>query len=276
MLTKRLFLYRLNVDLCLARRWVKGGWELCQAKGLVHMWTFTLKTVESSAEFARRWNKLNLYLKRALPGWSGIRTFELHPGKWGEFSHGLHCHFVTGKRFPIRSVLPMAEAAGWGRVDVTLLPSEARYYAAKYLSKKRPACMKGMRLMACIGMADDVRARQVGIDSMRSKCFRQCQASSNDTYRKPWSELSWPEKLHAVNALEWSVHVSGLVWSELRCRFQAPERAGHEETRALRRGVNVPLLDVQSDDLDAYTAQRLRSGLGFRTILNSDLAAYAN
>jgi len=204
MLTRRYFAFRSNVQRL-------GG-------AYLSLWTFTLVDVVEPKEFTKAWNRLLTYLKRHQPKWSGVRVYELHPGKWGEFSHGLHVHVVTNKFFDLTWVLKIAKSAGWGRIHwQPLTRPESAEYIGKYLNKKRPGALKGMRLQATFGMRF-TRLRDIEIQSTRARLFRSAPEMAFPDGRK-WIERNWMEKLQLVARLEWEVVARGLEWCDTRRAF---------------------------------------------------------
>lgn len=163
MLSRAMFCFRSNV-------------AALTANGRSYLWTFTFADAVDYLALRSAWNRLLTALQRRLPAWSGVRVYEVHPGKWGEFSHGLHVHVVTNARFEVDTVRGVAEACGWGRVHVVRQKYSMRevlaHYLAKYLSKKRPFALKGWRLWACFNMPDRVRLGDIVIDSLRSNLLR--------------------------------------------------------------------------------------------------------
>lgn len=110
------------------------------------------------------WHHLLVTLRRWVPGWAGVRVFEMHNGKLqfridgvtiGE-SHGLHVHFLATRFHWVRDVHALAKAIGWGRVHVTRVKQQDKEkvaaYLGKYLSKARPDELKGVRLVGYVGM----------------------------------------------------------------------------------------------------------------------------
>lgn len=176
------------------------------------MWTFTLADVCEVKEFGKRWNKLLIYLKRHQPKWNGIRVFEMHPGRWGEFSHGYHVHVVTSKFYDLTWVLSIAKKAGWGRVDWRPLTTrEDGEYVAKYLQKKRPATLKGVRLVSTFGIKGATRLKDIECVNTRSRIFKMMAKTILPDGRR-WESAGWNERLAIVAAWEWRVVAEDMVW----------------------------------------------------------------
>lgn len=138
--------------------------QLCARTGRLYFWTFTLPTKIPVKDAAKMWARLADYLKRHVPGFAGVRVFEEHPGRaffsllygvsFGE-SHGLHVHFLSTRFYDVSLVRHVAQNLGWGRIHVKRVDQNRERvanYMAKYLSKKRPENLKGMRLVGYVGM----------------------------------------------------------------------------------------------------------------------------
>jgi len=169
--------------------------------GRLYLWTFTLSDCVAYLDLRIAWNRLLTYLKRQLPSWAGVRVYEVHPGKWNEFSHGLHVHVVCNKFHKVDLIRDVAKSARWGRVHVQRLRPGTEYYAGKYLSKERPPALKGWRLQATFGMPLGFRTRLCDIvcESMRDSLFRIGHAL--DAFRG----LGWQEKLSTVATWHWQI-----------------------------------------------------------------------
>jgi len=166
--------------------------------GRLYLWTFTRRECESLNESRAEWNKLLIYLRRKLPAWSGIRVFECHPGKWGEFSHGLHVHVLCNAFHDVNLVREAARNADWGRIHVRRIKANRWSYVAKYLFKPRIAAFKGWRLWSCFNMPERSRMKDIIIDTLRSRLF----SYGFIKYGKYWRGLRWGEKLQAVRQWE--------------------------------------------------------------------------
>lgn len=100
----------------------------------------------------------------------GIRVFELHK------EHGLHVHLVTNQFIDVNRARVLAEKAGWGRIHVKRIPPERVTYLAKYLSKRRPECLKRWRLWAGFGEGwERTKVRDVIANSLFSQTYRECK-----------------------------------------------------------------------------------------------------
>jgi hypothetical protein len=159
--------------------------------GRCYLWTFTRRDAEDYIKTRGAWNKLLTYLRRRLPEWSGVRVYEVHPGKWGEFSHGLHVHVVCNKFFCVDEVRAATKSAGWGRVHVARVRKGSEHYVTKYLRKKRPAALKSWRLSAVFGMPDRTRLADCFCDSLRARLMR--------VVHRWHKRLTWGGKLETVN-----------------------------------------------------------------------------
>lgn len=114
-------------------------------KEKLYMWTFTFAELLAVKETRKKWNHLRTLLLQTWPELRGLRVFELHK------EHGLHVHLVTNQFIDVNQARILAEQAGWGRIHVTPMPAEHVGYLAKYLSKKRPECLKRWRLWDSFG-----------------------------------------------------------------------------------------------------------------------------
>ena len=126
----------------------------------LYFWTFTLRDVHSLKFAMRLWNEFLTVLKRHL-GFRGVRVLELHD------EHGCHFHVVTDRRYPIRQILEMGQRYGFGRTSVKLVTDVAGgiAYLCKYLSKRRPRCLKGVRLWAAFGDIERTRVADIVTDN---------------------------------------------------------------------------------------------------------------
>jgi len=168
--------------------------------GRLYLWTFTRKTADDYAVTRKGWNHLLSKLRLRYPDWMGLRVYEVHPGKWNEFSHGLHVHVMCNARFDvdvIRSIV--RNVSGWGRIHVVRVKTSHWRYLTKYLWKPRPDCLKGWRLWAVFGMPDRVRLCDILIDSLRARLFRFAASCPE------WKSVSWPDKVRTIHEWQWQV-----------------------------------------------------------------------
>lgn len=128
------------------------------------------------------WDDLQKLLDRQPCGkFSGVRVFELHPGKeWEqpsgrvvEESHGLHVHIATDRFYPIAVIRALASKVGFGRVHVSAYSADMlkqAKYLSKYVSKQlwvagRGYCrlfwLKGVRLWARVGGFKGTRVKDI-------------------------------------------------------------------------------------------------------------------
>jgi hypothetical protein len=136
-------------------------------KQMLFLWTFTFKELLAVKETGKRWNHLLTLLLRTWPELQGLRVFELH------HQHGLHVHLLTNSFIDVNRARFLAEKAGWGRIHVKRIPTECTAYLAKYLSRKRPECLKGWRLWAAFGKGWEwTRVKDVMFDSLFSRTYR--------------------------------------------------------------------------------------------------------
>lgn len=142
----------------------------------MYFWTFTFEEVHAVKEAMERWNAFLTLLKRKV-GFRGVRVVELHE------EHGCHFHVLTNRRFPIRRILAFSKRYGFGRMDVrkTENPDRAIGYLCKYLSKKRPPCLRGARLWSAIGDIERTRVKDVLVDSPWSRLIRAAMGKRSVT-----------------------------------------------------------------------------------------------
>ena len=139
-------------------------------KQRLYLWTFTFKELLAVKETRKRWNHLLTLLLRQWPDLQGLRVFELHE------EHGLHVHLVTNQFIDVNRARELATQAGWGRIHVTLMPSEHSGYLAKYLSKDRPDCLFRWRLWAGFGKGWEwTKVKDLIRDTLFSKIYQACK-----------------------------------------------------------------------------------------------------
>ena len=188
MLGKRLLCLHSNID-------------RLSKQGRCYLWTFTFAEAVDYLALRASWNRLLTYLRRKLPSWAGIRVYEVHPGKWGEFSHGLHVHVICNRYQDVNLVRSVAQSAGWGRVHVTRVRPGREYYVTKYLSKLRPDALKGWRLFSSFGPGLRTRIADILVESVRADLMRYAAAMM--------PRASWYDKLDRVNRWSWC-YLAGL------------------------------------------------------------------
>src|SRR4051794_21840228 len=133
----------------------------------LYFWTFTFREVHSLQTAMSFWNQFLTLLRRKLK-FRGVRVVELH----GE--HGCHFHVITNRRFLIREIQRFKERYGFGRIDVRYVQDSTITvrYLCKYLSKRRPGCLKGVRLWSAFGGIERTRVRDVVVDTAMSRLLR--------------------------------------------------------------------------------------------------------
>lgn len=200
MLTRRIVAFEANITRLLAS-------QCC-------LWTFTLADTISPREASKRWTKLLAALRKHDPKWAGVRVFEMHPGAYGEFSHGLHVHLVSHCFFSDRVMKAFCAKHGWGHFDRRLIfDPVAALYVGKYLNKQRDGALHGMRLQSSFGPFLWTRLKDVIVESIRTRCFKRAATIDWGDGRK-WDQRGWMEKLALVAKLEWQVIVDDLDWDE--------------------------------------------------------------
>lgn len=122
----------------------------------LYFWTFTYRDVHSLKTAMGLWNEFLTMLKRKL-GFRGVRVLELHE------EHGVHFHVVTDQRFKIRQILEIGPRYNFGRSNVKLVTDVQGNvaYLCKYLSKRRPPCLKRVRLWAGFGDVERTRVADI-------------------------------------------------------------------------------------------------------------------
>ena len=140
----------------------------------LYFWTFTLREVHSLKKAMALWNQFLTLLKRKLR-FRGVRVLELHE------EHGCHFHVITNRRFAIREILRFNERYGFGRVHVEKVsdPAKAIGYLCKYLSKRRPGCLKRARLWSAFGDIERTRVKDVLIDTPMVRILRRVMGKAS-------------------------------------------------------------------------------------------------
>ena len=140
-------------------------------QGPIYLWTFTFKDVIPIKEARKRWNHALTLLRREWPRLRGIRVFELHE------EHGLHVHLLVDRYLPADELRPLTTQAGWARIHVKPYSAQRARYLAKFLSAKRPGCLKGIRLWAPFGPGwNPTKTRDVEKESPFTTIYRACAA----------------------------------------------------------------------------------------------------
>jgi hypothetical protein len=89
--------------------------------------------------------------------------------------HGCHFHVITNQRFSIQKILAFSNRYGFGRLNVRRVsdPAKAIRYLCKYLSKRRPGCLKRARLWSAFGKIDRTRVKDVLTDTPMTELVRR-------------------------------------------------------------------------------------------------------
>lgn len=209
-MSRRLLTFHSNID-----RLAAGG--------RTYLWTFTLADAVDYAALRTAWNRLLTYLRRDSSLWAGVRVYEVHPGRWGEFSHGLHVHVVTNRYHHVDQVRRVAMAAGWGRIHVTRVRKGREYYVTKYLTKERPVALKGWRLTALFGFTERTRLADVVVESVRASLMRLVHR---------WYRLSRWDVKQSIVAAWYHRYLSGRFSIGVECALRG-------QWRFQPRGFNV-------------------------------------
>jgi hypothetical protein len=138
----------------------------------MYFWTFTFRDVHSLTFAMRLWNEFLTILKRKIE-FRGVRVLELHD------EHGAHFHVVTDRRYKIRTMLALGDRYGFGRTHVERVTDVAGgiAYLCKYLSKRRPSCLKSVRLWAAFGNIKRTRVSDIVCDSPFIRVLRKVMGS---------------------------------------------------------------------------------------------------
>jgi hypothetical protein len=188
-----------------------------------YLWTFTQPEAIDYVAFRIAWNRLLTMLKRAVPGFQGLRVYEVHPGTSHApegFSHGLHVHALCNQRYEITIIRAICKKAGWGRVHVRRANKGMGAYLAKYLTKKRPPALKGWRLWAPFGGLDSTKVSDIEVDSFFSRIWRWLLANSTE-----FDEANYQIKLEWAHKLQWEWGIRGLDTVEgIRCVVDPSQR----------------------------------------------------
>lgn len=158
-------------------------------------WTFTFKQCTTPDECSRAWNHFLTLIRKEWPEAQAVRVFELHPG-----GHGMHVHLATPAWLAVRRMLGLAKRAGFGRIGVVLWKEDkltAGQYLAKYLTKERPPCLKGRRLVGYINMPDRTRYDDIETTGIVADMWKALARLSC------WRDFTWPEKTRLANEVLW-------------------------------------------------------------------------
>jgi hypothetical protein len=114
------------------------------------------------------WNQFLTLLKRKMR-FRGVRVLELHE------KHGCHFHVITDERFSIERILDFSGRYGFGRLNVRRVSDSANAigYLCKYLSKRRPGCLKRARLWSAFGNIERTRVKDVLTDTPMTRLLRR-------------------------------------------------------------------------------------------------------
>jgi hypothetical protein len=145
----------------------------CERLGTaVFFWTFTFRDCLDVKEARKQWNTFLTRLRKQYPNFHGVRIFEMHD------HHGVHVHLLTTRWISVvdlRAIIASARKTSWGRIHVVRARPGISSYLAKYLSKDRPACLKGWRLWAGFGRWEWTRVKDVVFESTSSQIYRACK-----------------------------------------------------------------------------------------------------
>jgi len=171
----------------------------------LYMWTLTFAETIDVEEGIRRWRVFlsgsgkRAGLVKCFPYMSGIRVFEMHPGRQkgpdGErLSHGLHVHMIVNDFLAVDIVRKLATEAGFGRVHAVKIAQDHAGYVAKYLCKSRDECFRGRRLWAPIGFCESHKVRDIVCDTRWTATYQLIAAST-----KGWAQIPWNERIYITS-----------------------------------------------------------------------------
>jgi len=140
----------------------------------VFLWTFTFKRSLNVEKARKLWSEANNRFRKS-GVLVGLRAFEMHPG-----GHGLHIHMVTETFVPVQLVRRIWTGAATdyegGRIHVEAVPVERATYIGKYLTKKRPECLKGARLWASVGGLPSSKVKDIVRECGLTRAYALCRA----------------------------------------------------------------------------------------------------
>ncbi len=142
--------------------------KMLRQSGKLYFWTFTFREVHSQKTAMELWNEFLTLLKRKLQ-FRGVRVLELHE------DHGCHFHVITNQRFAIEKILQFSARYDFGRLNVKRVSDSAKAigYVCKYLSKRRPGCLKRARLWSAFGKIERTRVKDVLTDTPMTRLLRR-------------------------------------------------------------------------------------------------------
>lgn len=190
----------------------------------LYFWTFTFPLVIHPKDGAGKWQDLCRELRRSL-GFRGVRVFELHPN-----GHGLHVHVVTPDFYNVSEVRNISNRHGFGRIHVKQWDTEdaeqAASYMGKYLNKSVKSwggiSLRGMRWWGVFGMDDQVRVKDVWVESTRRKLWDildynlVCMLANLRNVAEN-SKKYLLSKMEITNAIYFDKYNSGQVNSPILC-----------------------------------------------------------
>ncbi|MDR3401477.1 MAG: hypothetical protein P4L99_03175 [Chthoniobacter sp.] len=166
----------------------------------LYFWTFTWAVALDVDEACKLWDRFLHHrgFCDAFPHVSGLRVFEMHPGKRiGDetFSHGLHVHAVIDRYAPVDIVRSIWEReAKGGRLHVKKIPREGAIYIGKYLSKQRPECLGRRHLWAAFGACEASRCKDIVVNSRWTEAYKFLSLAING-----FSKLRYDERARLVS-----------------------------------------------------------------------------
>lgn len=212
----------------------------------LYMWTFTYSEAISFDEARLRWKRFVGHPLRgftvSFPHCSGLRVFELHPGKRildQELSHGLHIHMLVNQRLDVNIIRLKWHhfSKGPGRIHVTEVEKGKECYVAKYLGKGRSEYMRGIRVWAPVGYCDASKVSDIVVDSRWTAAYQFLAGSIHG-----WSMLPWVTRMRIANQFVLGDDISWILNKEMEREEPWPDTTWDEimEGREDLDGDNAP------------------------------------
>lgn len=195
-----------------------------EKQGKLYFWTFTYRDVHSLKTAMSLWNEFLTVVKRKID-FRGVRVLELHD------EHGVHFHVVTNKRFKIRAILDIGVRYGFGRTHVERVRDVAGgiAYLCKYLSKRRAACLKRVRLWAAFGVIERTRVADIVVDSPFVRMLRAAMGSPS-----PAELLGETTSKNASRFKRSFLKALPIAWEKYLSDFDPSYRQRQERWQSLR------------------------------------------
>jgi len=155
----------------------------------LYFWTFTVPQTVPDWWFGNAFTTMFQRVRRKLGECSGVRVFELHPG-----GHGLHAHVVVNRRYPVTEVRRIAEACGFGIVNVKRVSratiAELGVYIGGYLGKE------GHR----VHFTRKTGVWGMGVGRVRNM---ECQSRGSEEMRDAWAKAKGGDAYKVEEVAKW-------------------------------------------------------------------------